>query len=510
MGGFRQGFFGGLEQGESVPGAIFGGLAERSARKQALTEEERQKRNTEFDTAIDDLQKKYAAALKTDAKGNTIETPASLQTKYALTQALQARDAFQNPLSKPGIGQKIEETLRIKKKPQAQAVTTQTGGVEAPAATAPLPPSPAEPASRQVNLQPAASAAGAAALPKNRFANPEDQPTNVSFSFNKQFAKPGPYVTKLSPQQERQFQAWAQQHPDLVQGELNTATPDYDVRGRWLAEQKGDPDAKLVKSDFDGKMHASDKWKTPYNATFLNESIYAKPNAPRWQGDKLVAADGTLLVDETAKPATGAAAPRLSTGAVEPGRPATTLPGLPTPATPVLPSRTLTPKQMREMAQRNQQAQEETELLTAGAPAAAENKYIAQRRELMEGGFSKEDADKAVRIMAGLEAKPVAEKAASGKWLQIRGKVDGQPTTYLFDEKEGKYKAQNGDDLSDEELQAFVPDPKEGKPSTGVEASLIHALYGDHPSAQQWEAGISEYKELNTPVKTNSSQVLVL
>jgi ribosomal protein S20 len=133
MGGFRQGFFGGLEQGESVPGAIFGGLAERSARKQALTEKERQKRNTEFDTAIDDLQKKYAAALKTDAKGNTIETPASLQTKYALTQALQARDTFRTPLSKPGVGQKLEELLRIKKKPQAQAVTTQTGGVTIPA-----------------------------------------------------------------------------------------------------------------------------------------------------------------------------------------------------------------------------------------------------------------------------------------------------------------------------------------------------------------------------------------
>jgi ribosomal protein S20 len=133
MGGFRQGFFGGLAQGESVPGAVFEGLAERGARKQALTKEQREKRNTEFDTAIGDLQKKYAAALKTDEKGNTIETPASLQAKYALTQALQARDTFRAPLSKPGIGQKIEEALRIKKKPQAQAVTTQTGGIKIPA-----------------------------------------------------------------------------------------------------------------------------------------------------------------------------------------------------------------------------------------------------------------------------------------------------------------------------------------------------------------------------------------
>lgn len=136
--------------------------------------------------------------------------------------------------------------------------------------------------------------------------HPEDEPREEAFSRNRQWAKPGPYVTKLSPEDEKEFQAWAAKHPDLVEGELDTPTPDYDVRGRWLAEKNGDPDAKLVRNAFDGKLHASDKWKTPYDAVFSRESIYAKPDAPRWDGDKLVADNGQVIVDETPSPRRGA------------------------------------------------------------------------------------------------------------------------------------------------------------------------------------------------------------
>jgi hypothetical protein len=133
-----------------------------------------------------------------------------------------------------------------------------------------------------------------------------------SLKRNQAWAKPGPYVTKLSPQDEQEFQAWAKQHPDLVRGETGPDA-DYDVRGRWLAEKQGDPQAKLVRSAFDGKLHASDKWKTPYHRTFSAESVYATPDAPKWQGDKLVDRTGKLITDETphAKPAAhaGAAAP---------------------------------------------------------------------------------------------------------------------------------------------------------------------------------------------------------
>lgn len=109
-----------------------GYAGERFAQKQRQADELRKGRLGEFNTAIEGLQKKYASALKTDKQGNTIETPASLQAKYALTQTLLARNTFLNPSKGPGIGEKIGEALHIKKKPQAQTVTTQTGGITIP------------------------------------------------------------------------------------------------------------------------------------------------------------------------------------------------------------------------------------------------------------------------------------------------------------------------------------------------------------------------------------------
>src|ERR1035441_10208635 len=81
-------------------------------------------------------------------------------------------------------------------------------------------------------------------------ANPAEERAAQSYARNKAWAKTGSYVTKLPSQQESKFQPWAKAHPELVQGEIDSPTPDYDVRGRWLAEQNGDPLAKLVRSPF--------------------------------------------------------------------------------------------------------------------------------------------------------------------------------------------------------------------------------------------------------------------
>jgi len=175
----------------------------------------------------------------------------------------------------------------------------------------------------------------AASKPLNPYRNPEDQPADVSYTFNKSWAKPGPYVTKLSPTDEAEFRKWAA--ANLSQNELrNLDNPqtDYDTRGWWLAGKHGDPDAKLVRSAWDGKMHGNDKWKTPYNGTFSNESIYATPDAPHWEGEgKLVAKDGRLVADETpaaksakkAQPATAphaaAPTPRSNAGVISTGTP---------------------------------------------------------------------------------------------------------------------------------------------------------------------------------------------
>jgi len=131
--------------------------------------------------------------------------------------------------------------------------------------------------------------------PLNHYPNPEDQPATTSFAFNQRWAKPGPYVTTLSPTEETQFQQWATTNPHAVLGEMG-ANPDYDIRGFWKAMTIGNPIAKQADN-----LHFPDQWKTPYDATFSRESQYALPTAPYWQGDKLRTNTGRLVVDETPK-----------------------------------------------------------------------------------------------------------------------------------------------------------------------------------------------------------------
>jgi hypothetical protein len=135
----------------------------------------------------------------------------------------------------------------------------------------------------------------------NAYPNPEDRPPDESLKFNQSWAKPGPYQTKLSPEDEAAFRTWAKANPKAVDGELDNPKADYDVRGHWLAAKNHDPEAALSLNKWDGKMHGSDKFKTPYNGGFSNESMYATPEAPRWNGNKLVTKDGQLVTDETPK-----------------------------------------------------------------------------------------------------------------------------------------------------------------------------------------------------------------
>lgn len=56
------------------------------------------------------------------------------------------------------------------------------------------------------------------------------------------------------------------------------------MRGYWKAQQSGDPNAVRNSKN----LHFPDTWKTPYDATFSNQSQYAQPSAPHWEGDVLV------------------------------------------------------------------------------------------------------------------------------------------------------------------------------------------------------------------------------
>ncbi len=129
----------------------------------------------------------------------------------------------------------------------------------------------------------------------NPYHNPEDQPSQASFAFNHQWAKPGPYVTKLSPEDEAKFQQWVQQNHVPWQ---DTPDADYDMRGYWKAlTNPSDPHHDLTQRAKNG--HYSDYWKTPYSGVFSRESMYATPKAPRWVGQKLYTTDGRLVTDET-------------------------------------------------------------------------------------------------------------------------------------------------------------------------------------------------------------------
>lgn len=121
-----------------------------------------------------------------------------------------------------------------------------------------------------------------------------------------QLAKNAPYAiqgsdftTKLQPAQEQQFQAWVKQNK--VPFNPNDKISDYDMRGFWQALQNKDPAATTGVDPNDGKMHFTDKWKTPYHKTFSNQSMYAKPNAPHWVGDKLVDDAGRVIFDDAAQ-----------------------------------------------------------------------------------------------------------------------------------------------------------------------------------------------------------------
>lgn len=103
------------------------------------------------------------------------------------------------------------------------------------------------------------------------------------------------YQTALTPDEESGFQRWV--HANNVPFDPS-AKSDYDMRGFFKALQSGDERATTAVNAGDGQMHFPDTWKTPYHKTVSNESMYAPPNAPRWDGDVLRGPDGKVIADE--------------------------------------------------------------------------------------------------------------------------------------------------------------------------------------------------------------------
>jgi hypothetical protein len=111
---------------------------------------------------------------------------------------------------------------------------------------------------------------------------------------NPRYAKPGPYITQLQPQDEAQFQSW------VKSGNVPfnpSPMSDYDMRGFF--QDKSAMQEREARIAAGGSRHFPDTYKTPYHATFSNESKYATPEAPHWDGDRLLDKYGKVIADET-------------------------------------------------------------------------------------------------------------------------------------------------------------------------------------------------------------------
>lgn len=127
--------------------------------------------------------------------------------------------------------------------------------------------------------------------------NPEQMFTpEQNLQRNQAWATPGPYSTQLPGDQENLFQQWVINNQ--IPFSLEDTQPDYDMRGFWLAQQKGDPNAITTIDPNDGQLHFPDRWKTPYSPTFSSESQWAAPNAPHWIGDQYIGSDGRIIYDD--------------------------------------------------------------------------------------------------------------------------------------------------------------------------------------------------------------------
>jgi hypothetical protein len=117
--------------------------------------------------------------------------------------------------------------------------------------------------------------------------------TKAVAKFEGHSSAPPSYRTPLSPAEEQMFQAWVKQNNVPYRDEPDA---DYDMRGYYNDIVAKGKEATVTGPD--GAPHYPDTYKTPYHETFSNESKYAPPDAPRWDGNVLVDNRGRTLVDE--------------------------------------------------------------------------------------------------------------------------------------------------------------------------------------------------------------------
>lgn len=118
-------------------------------------------------------------------------------------------------------------------------------------------------------------------------------------ALHSKYAKPGPYATALSPQDEVAFRQWVS--ANRVPFNPNDQVSDYDMRGYWRdVAASGGSQTRVNPNDH--QMHFPDTYKTPHHRSFSAESRYATDGAPSWVNDhQLALPDGKIVFDERAR-----------------------------------------------------------------------------------------------------------------------------------------------------------------------------------------------------------------
>ena len=222
----------------------------------------------------------------------------------------------------------------------------------------------------------------------------------------------------------------------------------------------------------------------------------------------------------TTKPQdTPIAAPVASGVVATPALPATKTPSA-APAPPPGQYSTGTVKQLKERAEALRKAQTAAGQMAAGAPILPEDEAARQMHGKMaqidRSNLSPEDKEEAKRHLYGLNTKPENKlfKMSDGtlRYVDVNAGIPDGATAYVkpdaFSQKMTDYNADPRTPAEKGSLEHWLS-METLKPSSGLEASLIRALYGDHPTADQYKKGIAEYKEINSPVKTSEADQII-
>ena len=115
---------------------------------------------------------------------------------------------------------------------------------------------------------------------RNTAFNPENLRRRQDLATFKQSVNPADYTTKLTPDEQKQFDIWANDMRAKGAINPNDKFQDYDMQGYWKNEVLNNTDL----ANGNAEAHFTDKYKMPNHETFSNESIYATGDNAKYAG----------------------------------------------------------------------------------------------------------------------------------------------------------------------------------------------------------------------------------